>query len=116
MGIQHMLNTTITVKRPSPTTTKGSTSYTFASHLSAVPAHVHQMSTSEQPNFNGAERQLKMWRISVQPLIDIAENDQVIYTDELSATRTMEVIEARGSSERGIIRVLLCRELKTEAA
>jgi hypothetical protein len=111
-----MLNQTLTVKRPSPTTTKGSTSYAYSAHLSAVKCHVHQLSTSEMANMYGAERGLKAWRISVESGVDIVENDQIIYSDLDSATRTMEVTEARDSSQRNIIRVLLCREVKTEAA
>jgi hypothetical protein len=115
--INHMLDRTLaTVLRPSPTTTKGSTAYTYAAHLTNVKAHVHQMSTAEQPDIHGSERQLKTWRISVLPGTDIVENDQITYTDIDGTSRKMEVIEARDSAAKGWIRVLMCREMKTEAS
>lgn len=115
--INHMLIDNLgTVLRPSPTVTKGVTAYTYAAHLSNVRCHVHQMSTAEQPESFGAERQLKMWRISVLPGVDIVENDQITFADVDGTTSKMEVIEARDSAQRSRIRVLVCRELKTEAS
>lgn len=109
--IAHMLNTTITVTRPTQTTTKGSKVNSFQSHLSAVPARVHQMSGSEAVSY-GSERGANPFRISVEPGNDIQRGDRVSYTDPLGTVRTIDLQEARDSSGANVIRVLIGIEVK----
>lgn len=111
MGVAHMLNTTITVTRPTQNTTKGNKVSAFAAHLSAVPARCHQMSGSEAASY-GAERGVNPWRISVEPGNDIQRGDRVSYTDPLGTARTIDLVEARDSSGDNVIRVLIGNEVK----
>lgn len=112
--IGHLLNKTITVKRPSPTTSGGRTTISYGAHLSGVAARLHQLSGSDLAQY-GAQRGVNVWRISVDPGNDIIRGDQVLFTDADAVTHTMAVQSVRNSSQGfgsiPAIKVMECEEV-----
>lgn len=105
-----MLNRTMTVTRPTDTTTAGRTGTIYAAHLSAVPCRWHQLSGSETVR-SGAERGVSLWRVSTLPIYDITRRDRCSFVDQDGTTHTIDVQSIRNSSNgmsttAGVIKVL----------
>ena len=104
-----MLNATMTVNRPTDSTSAGTTTGTYNAHLSAVPCRWHRMSGTEAVRF-GAERVNRMWRGSVDATVDILTRDQCIISND-TGTHTLYVLDTQDSSGAGIIRVIEAEEI-----
>jgi hypothetical protein len=108
-----MLNTTMTVTRPVDTVSAGTTTTTYAAHLSAVPCRWHRMSGAEAVRY-GAERVTRMWRGSVDATVDIVNGDRCVFANA-TGQRTVHVIDTQDSSGAGIIRVIEAEEVTGDA-
>jgi head-tail adaptor len=92
-----MLNRTMTVTRPTYSTTSGRTDVSFSAHLSGVPCRAHQLSGSEAVR-SGAERGVNLWRFSVPATYDIKRTDRVTFADPDGVSHVIDVQSVRNSS------------------
>jgi len=98
MGITHMLNSTMTVQRPTVSNTGGRKSKAWSAHLSGVACRAHQLSGSELARY-GAERGVNRWRFSVEPGNDIKRTDRILFTDRDGVLHTVDVDSSVDSSQ-----------------
>lgn len=105
MSVASMLNRTCDIERATYSTSAGTTSVSYAAHLSAVKCRAHQLSESELVRF-GAERGQRVWRFSVEPGNDIVRTDRIKYTDLASVQHVIDVTSVHNSGEAGIIKVV----------
>jgi len=54
----------------------------------------------------GAERGVKMWRLSCDPTNDIVETDRVFYIDNNLKSHTIDIESEHDSSNEAVIKVI----------
>lgn len=74
----HLLDKTVTVQRAAEVANAlGSTTRTWATHLTAIKARVHELSQTEAIEL-GAMRGTRVWRVQVAPNQDVTNKDRLL--------------------------------------